>query len=295
MTYASKASLTVAALLIIAGPALADTVPAPGSYAIQQLAIRGDGCRPGSVAANVSPDNRAFTLLFSDFLVSADPTARLAHKYCEVDMKVKIPSGWALAVATANIRGYASMADAMSFGVVNSVYAMHGSLAATSVMRQRFVGPYDNNYDLQSSLNTASLTFSPCGKSRMMRLRSTIRTHLSPKSNAGGALMTVDSADGEISQTYGLVWKQCNHPDDADDSGNFPTLAINYTGICRSVLKARGGNPIDYYDGSAVGSDDRSATRAAQADAMQQCRADRRQTPQTSCELVPDSCSSSVD
>lgn len=269
--------------------------PAPGAFAIQSFAFFGDGCRPGSVASNVAPDNKAFTLIFNAFVVESTASARQAKKSCELDLKLKVPSGWSVGVATADVRGYAALSDAMAFGNVNSVYAVRGSRNPTSLMRQRFVGPYDSTYQLRNEAQVSTVNFTACGKTRVLRLKTTIRTRLSPQAQNQGALMTVDSLDGQVTQKYGLVWKRCARPEDPEETGAFPDLAINYTGVCKAIMKNRQGQTVGMYEGSAVGSDERAALRGAEADAKQQCRADRRATPQSVCELVAGSCVATKD
>src|SRR5262245_3921405 len=103
-------------------PARADDPP-PSDVAIESLAFSGSGCRPGSVALNLAPDAKAFTLLFDSFVVEATTAARKEQKACDLDVKMRVPSGYAFAVATADVRGYAALSDAQSLGKIDTLLA----------------------------------------------------------------------------------------------------------------------------------------------------------------------------
>src|SRR5262245_14950649 len=91
---------------LVAGPALAQSAPAPGSVAITALSANGNGCPAGTTASNVAPDNLAFTVLFSAFQVEGAARGPDGVRSCTVNLTIQIPAGWQFSVFTADTRGF---------------------------------------------------------------------------------------------------------------------------------------------------------------------------------------------
>ena len=139
-----------------------DSPPNPAEVTVSNIAFRGDACRTGTFVWNLSSDAKAFTLLFSEFAVSADPTTTKARKLCELDIQMRIPSGWSFALLGVDIRGYAGLKNEVSRGHVRAVYAFGRSRNPTLLAAQNFQGPFDQDYVLSSDANVESYNWSPC-------------------------------------------------------------------------------------------------------------------------------------
>lgn len=276
--------IAAVAALALAARARADAPPAGDVY-IENLAYFGPGCRAGTVAHNVATDGQAFTLLFSDFVVEATPSARNANKMCELDVKMHVPNGWSFAIATADVRGFASLADQTSYGKVHAMQAFRRSVEPKLVMDQKFRGPLTHDYQLRGSAEVDALEWSPCGGSRVLRLRTRITAVVGPRSTTGSSLVTVDSLDGEVKETYAMAWKRCpGGRNDPADSGPPPDLGRSVTAECPVNLVNRQGKIQAIFEGAGVGLTEPAAKRAAQADGMRLCRQARQGRPQLECE-----------
>lgn len=279
----------LAAIALTAAPAFADA-PAPGQFGIENAAFRGTGCRPGTVAWNSSPDARALTLLFSDFVVEAGPaTQRQMSKVCELDLRLRVPSGWSYALASVDVRGYAQLATQESKGRVHAFYAFGRSPEPELLISQQFKGPYASDYQLHGDAALESLVWSPCGGSRLMRLRTRINA-VAPANGSAGALVTVDSVDSEVTQKYALTWKRCP-ANDPVDTMPLPALDQSFSASCGVNLLRPNGQLLATFVGEGVGMKVGSAKRAAQADGMKQCRKDRQTRPNPgNCVIDEPSC-----
>lgn len=244
-------------------------------FSIERFTAIGTGCRPGSVAANVAQDSQAITILFDNFVVEATPERRLQAKVCDIDMQLKVPSGWSVALVTADTRGYASLQDAESFGRVRSLYAFARTPEPATVLDKKFTGPLDQDYQLRNEDTIESLEWSPCGGRRVLRLRTRIQAHLAPRSRTGATLITVDSLDHAVTQKYALQWKRCAR-DDAADTRQPPRMQDSVTATCQANLKDRRRNLVAVIEGSASGLRPEGAKLRAMLDALKKCRADRR-------------------
>src|SRR5687768_9576804 len=85
-----------------AGSAFAQTAPDPDQVYIQRLTYAGPGCPSGSVAHNLAPDAKAFTVLFSDFLAEVGPGIPSGQNKtsCRVTVDLRFPNGWSYSVFT---------------------------------------------------------------------------------------------------------------------------------------------------------------------------------------------------
>lgn len=268
-----RATFVLAAALS-AAPAFAQDNPPPG-FKIEDFSFYGNGCRPGSVVTNVSPDAKALTLVFDSFVVEASPDKRQMTRMCELDLRMKVPSGWSVALATLDARGFASLADGESHGKVRTLYAFGRSPEPLLLADEAFVGPFAADYHLRAEADVSTLEFSACGGKRLMRLRTRIDAKLAPRSQTGAALVTVDSLDHTVSQKYALVWKKCAR-DDAPDNRLPPDFTQSSTATC-TAKQMRAGLLIESFEGSGTAMKKPMAQKIAAKEALRQCRLDRRE------------------
>src|SRR5256885_1642899 len=81
--------------LFSASTVLAQDFPDPRQVTIKSISYQGLGCDQGSVAADLSEDAKAFTLLFDSFTVESSVDEPRAQKSCALDLVLKVPAGWA--------------------------------------------------------------------------------------------------------------------------------------------------------------------------------------------------------
>jgi hypothetical protein len=197
-------------LVALAVPAFADS-PDPSQIYIEKIKHTGTGCRPGSVASQISPDAQAFTLLYDDYIVDTSnrggghsedsrPGSNAAQKACNLTIDMHVPAGWSFALFSLDVRGYANLPARVS-GFQNTTYAFRGNHKEIGRMELR--GPKDEDYFHRTTTSLDQVEFSSCeGKVRVLAIRTSIRVQ-------GKGLLTVDSTDGEVTQKYGIAWRRC--------------------------------------------------------------------------------------
>ena len=100
--------------LVAASPIIVDAfadAPSGHEVTIDGIAFAGSGCPAGSVSGQLSSDLTTVTLLYSSFVAQAGQgiSASNYRKNCQLNVKLKIPSGWQFSVFKADYRGYAQI------------------------------------------------------------------------------------------------------------------------------------------------------------------------------------------
>lgn len=188
--------------------AFAATAHADPAYVrIRGLSWAGSGCPAGSVASNVSADLKAFTLLFDNYVAQVGPGIPLgeSRKNCQIAVDLDFPAGWSYTVMTVDYRGYGSLESGVR-GEEASAYYFQGS-SATGRLTTALIGPTARDYQIRDTLGISAFVWSPCGLQRALNINSQVRLTSSNPSARG--LMTVDSIDGQLVHTYGIVWRRC--------------------------------------------------------------------------------------
>jgi Domain of unknown function (DUF4360) len=189
-------------------PAPAGATPPPGGVTIGVVTAAGSSCRPGTVAAAVSPDRAAFTVTYSAYLAQAGggATAGEASQKCKLTLQIQVPAGVTYAVSQADYRGFAYLA-AGATAVQRAAYRFQGDPQPVPV-EHAFAGPYSDDWQTTDHTDPAALTYGPCGKGRKF----TIDTELAVNAGTAGAqrnFIAMDSTDGSFESTYHFVWKAC--------------------------------------------------------------------------------------
>jgi hypothetical protein len=180
-----------------------------GPWTLSLKGIHGPGCPAGSVATNVSPDQEAFTLIFSNMAVSVDAgaKARKASTRCDVDLGLTMPSGWQAAVLGVDYRGYASLDAGVKATLKTSYLYASPKKSPTHTINARIAAPHDGDFLIHHNVVAANMVWTPCTLNAVMRLSLTAAIE-APKKKAAGFLQ-VDSQDGELRQKMGIAFKPC--------------------------------------------------------------------------------------
>ncbi|GAA2693641.1 DUF4360 domain-containing protein [Streptomyces lunalinharesii] len=190
-------------------PARFGDEPPTGQITITVATVNGSGCRPGSAAVAVAPDNTAFTVTYSEYLAqvggSSKPTD--ARKNCQIALSVHVPQGFTYAVARADYRGYAALASGAK-GLEQANYYFQGQ-PETARRSHPFAGPYDNNWQTSDETDVDQLVYAPCGEERYFNINTELRLDGSSADPKSTSYMAMDSTDGSINTLYHFAWKQC--------------------------------------------------------------------------------------
>ncbi|MET9515473.1 DUF4360 domain-containing protein [Streptomyces sp. NPDC002994] len=185
-------------------------VAPPDKIVIEVATVNGSGCRQGTAAVAVSPDNTAFTVTYSDYLaqvgVGAKPTD--FRKNCQLNLIVHVPHGFTYAVASADYRGYARL-QAGATAVQKASYYFQGS-PDTASRTHPYTGPYDNNWQATDETDWGQLVWAPCGVKRNFNINTELRVSAGTSDpTKTTSFIAMDSTDGEIKTIYRLAWKEC--------------------------------------------------------------------------------------
>jgi len=193
-----------------ASSAYADPPPTD-HIVIDVITVNGSGCPAGTAAVAVSLDNTAFTVTYSNYLaqvgVGSIPTD--FRKNCQLNILVHVPMGFTYAIASANYRGFASLA-AGATGLERANYFFQGQ-APTSFIQHPFAGPMADDWQSTDTTDLAALVFAPCGVQRNLNINTELRVSAGTSDpTKTTSFMTMDSTDGQITTTYHFAWMQCH-------------------------------------------------------------------------------------
>ncbi len=184
--------------------------PAPPSdrVTVEVVTVNGSGCPAGTAAVAAASDNTAFTVTYSDYLAEAgagsDPTD--FRKNCQLNLLIRIPQGFTYAIAKADYRGFASLANGAT-ALQRANYYFAGQSATTAV-NHNLRGPMSDSWQFTDVTESASLVWAPCGATRNLNVNTELRVRAGTVSSAN-SFIAMDSTDGSIRTVYHFSWKSC--------------------------------------------------------------------------------------
>lgn len=212
-------SLSASAALAAASLLLAPAVPSPtaetaadppsGKITISVAAVNGSGCRPGTAAVSVAPDNTAFTVTYSEYLAQAGGSSKPTdfRKNCQIALRVRVPQGFTYAIARADYRGFASLNRAAT-GTQQAGYYFQG-FPETYRKTHTFPGPRSGNWQVSDQVEVGALVYAPCGAERNFNINTELQTVTRNGAGDPVSFMAMDSTDGSINTVYHFAWKRC--------------------------------------------------------------------------------------
>lgn len=188
-----------------------ETVP-PNDIVITVATVNGSGCPAGTAAVAVSPDNKAFTVTYSDYLaqvgVGSRPTD--ARKNCQLSLAMHVPQGFTYAIASVDYRGYAYL-ERGATSTQKASYYFQGS-PDTSTRTHQYNGAYDDNWQATDTTDIAALVYAPCGELRNFNINTELRVSAGTSDpTKTTSFMAMDSTDGDVATTYHFSWIECPH------------------------------------------------------------------------------------
>jgi hypothetical protein len=205
-----KLFTTLMALSTLATPVMANL----NDIQLGEPGYGGTGCPAGTASTVLSPDKKALSIIFDEFLVEAggETRKRLARKSCNIAIPVHVPQGLSVSVIDVDYRGY-HMIPRGGQAKFSAEYFFAGMRGPK--FRKTFRGAMDDEYLISNTLAVVGQVWSPCGKDVNLRVNSsmTVRTN----SRKHEALSTVDSADFNAGIVYKLQWKKCRGQAPQDD------------------------------------------------------------------------------
>ncbi|MEV6239722.1 DUF4360 domain-containing protein [Lentzea sp. NPDC051838] len=196
------------ALSTIVIPPVADPPPT-GQITINVVTVNGSGCRLGSAAVAVSPDNKAFTVTYSDYLAQVGPQSKPTdfRKNCQLNLKVNVPGGFTYGIAQADYRGFADLQRGAK-GTVKASYYFQG-MSDTDQRSKTYNGALSDNWQVTHKTDVASIVYHPCGEKRNFNINTELRVDKGTSDPKKTSFMAMDSTDGSIETIYHFAWKKC--------------------------------------------------------------------------------------
>lgn len=165
----------------------------------------GSGCPSNSVSATLSPDQKALSLLFDEYIVQAggETGKTLDRKTCNVAIPVHVPQGRSVSVLAVDYRGFNQLPKGArsQFSVEYFFAGARGPSFAKT-----FTGPKEEDYLISNDIVADAMTWSPCGEDVILRTNSSIRVSTV---RAQEAMATVDTQDVKAAIVYQLQWRSC--------------------------------------------------------------------------------------
>lgn len=168
----------------------------------------GTGCPAGSASVSVSPDQKAISILFDNYVAEAGYTTgrQIDRKSCNIVIPVHVPQGFSVAIFQVDYRGFNAIPGGGASSRFNAEYFWAGVRGPK--ISKIFRGPLNDDFTLTDDLIASSLVFAPCGKSVNLR----VNTSLVAQSNRNldQTFAAVDSADVSGGLIYHLQFRRCN-------------------------------------------------------------------------------------
>ncbi|HEU4425643.1 MAG TPA: DUF4360 domain-containing protein [Pilimelia sp.] len=186
------------------------TNPPNDRIVVEIVTVNGSGCPAGTAAIAVAPDNTAFTITYSQYLaqvgVGSLPTD--FRKNCQINVLVHVPQGFTFAIAKADYRGFAALANgAKAMERANYYFQGHSQ---TEFRTHRLSGPYEDNWQATDETEIPALVFKPCGEQRLLNINTELRVDKGTSdTRKTTSFIAMDSTDGSINTIYHFHWKRC--------------------------------------------------------------------------------------
>jgi hypothetical protein len=210
LARAGIALAIMASPLIVGSPASAGNIvdnPPADQIVIDLVAMAGSGCRPGTADVAVSPDNTAFTAIYSDYLAEAGPgiATTAGRRNCQLNVLVHVPQGFTFAITKVDYRGYALLQRGAT-ATQRANYYFQG-MSESTFTSHPIAAPLDDNWFASDEVPVAAVVWHPCGELRNLNINTELR--VAKGTSTTPSFVTMDSTDGSIATTYHFAWSRC--------------------------------------------------------------------------------------
>jgi hypothetical protein len=215
MILAAAAAMAGASFLALGGSASAHTLvddhdfnkPQDG-VKITGLTYGGTGCKDGTVAASLSGDYEAITLIFDkyDAEIGGHADNSKKRRFCQILLDLEFPAGFSYSLVSLDYSGYASLDHGITAEQKSTYFFQGFAKDERYSFKTKIQGVFDGDYDRHDELEM--LAWSPCDKKRGLNIVTTLQ--LANRRNKDGVgLITLDSIEGVVKEKYGLRWRKC--------------------------------------------------------------------------------------
>ncbi|PPQ99400.1 hypothetical protein CVT24_005383 [Panaeolus cyanescens] len=173
-------------------------------YSITDYILSGTGCARGTATATISDDAKSISLKYQSFVANAGPGVADSNnrKNCQLTLVVNVPSGYQFAFNDFSYSGRYAL-DSGVKGQFQTDYYFQSSIDE-STGTVTVAGPASNSTRTLST-TPKNLLWSPCGKSSIVGVNSSLRVDNSASGNASGSV-SVTTLSIPVDS---ISWKQC--------------------------------------------------------------------------------------
>lgn len=190
-------------------PSDAQEAPDESDFYIKEIVAKGSGCStPDKVTSVIGDDKRSFVLIYDDMtLENPNPKKKLVQDlYCNAAIKLHIPGGYQVALATVNTRGYVYLDEKIRAKQTSKYFFAGHPLSVEPHIDLE--GPREGLYDFTDEVVFESLVWSACGEEQVFNVNSIL--NLNAKANPEGeALFSNDTTDGKFQQLLYWQFRAC--------------------------------------------------------------------------------------
>jgi hypothetical protein len=197
-------TLLAAALLVPTTSASAATQPAASEITLDLVAVLGTGCPAGTAATSISPDAKAFTVIYSEYTAMTQQANQQVEKACQIAMRVKVPPAFTYAIASVDYRGYKYLTG-NSRAEMAGIYYFQGN--QITQYQNHAINAGTGEWQITDSVPFTTQVYKPCGEDRNFNIKTRLTTW---QQNATGQnYVTMDSTDAEFATIYHFSWMTC--------------------------------------------------------------------------------------
>jgi hypothetical protein len=141
-----------------------------------------------------------------------------------INMRLAIPSGWSMALISADYRGFAGI-EAGGVATHEALYSLNRDYEGSSFSSWVMRGPVSDVYIHHTELSEELRDWSECGLNQVnLNVRVSLLSQSPPsQGRKPQTMLTIDSMDTSTRQSFSLAWKPCtgggNRPNNGHNGG----------------------------------------------------------------------------
>ena len=178
---------------------------------IRSVAYAGTGCPEETVSQNISPDRKAVSFLFAEFLaeitagMSEEERAIQGKKDCELTIDLQYPNGWTYSVASVDYRGFADFDDGVSAQRRTTIKFADDS--KNESFSSALIAGFKGDFSFRDTFDIKEEVLAPCGTVKPLIIK--IEAELLADNLESSGFLSLDTLDGEMSHQFGIKWTEC--------------------------------------------------------------------------------------
>ncbi len=181
----------------------------PNELYIEDIVTNGKGCPasdPDTVETVISADKKSFVIIYKDMELVNPPGPYVKNLSCQAAVKLHVPGGYQVALATVNTRGYLYLDDKIRARETSGYFFAGVPIGAYP--HSHIVGPYDDFYEFSDNVPFESLVWSACGSTAIFGINTTLNLNAT-KNPKGQAIFSNNTTDGVFRTILHWQFRRC--------------------------------------------------------------------------------------